>query len=379
MFKHAILCFFVISIFPACSSRTPVNHSLILIPRVDTAESLLGTNIFKPVVPEVVVTSAPPVVVKAAPSFPLTATWIPLDSWAAFHRFTKPVRTGSPTASFYETSREDHRLRISVKDNLAEWNGLEVWLGFPPRIVEGALALHRLDIEKNLEPLVQETVPIMKPQPVVVIDAGHGGPQVGTHSVLARRFEKEFALDWALRLDQLLRSNGWTVVLTRTNDVDLSISNRVAIAEQVKADLFISLHFNSSYPQTDQAGIETYCITPVGMPSSLTRGFGDNATHPLPNNSFDKPNVQYAWRVHQGIIFATRAKDRGLRRARFMSVLSSQNRPAVLIEGGYLSNPREASLITTAEYRQRLAAGVANALPLAIHPTNTVPLQAKYE
>ena len=94
----------------------------------------------------------------------------------------------------------------------------------------------------------------------------------GTSSVLGYRYEKEFTLDWARRLGALLATNGWRVFLTRTSDVDLSLSNRVAFAEAHKAGVFLSLHFNSAAPNDQQAGLETYCLTPTGMPSTVTRG-----------------------------------------------------------------------------------------------------------
>ena len=136
------------------------------------------------------------------------------------------------------------------------------------------------------------------------------------------------------------------MVLTRTNDVDIALSNRVAIAESCRADLFISLHFNAPGDGDKKAnGLETYCITPTGMPSTITRSFADPWSEILPNNAFDAQNLQYAFRLHRVLLKVNGMTDRGVRRARFMGVLRGQHRPAVLIEGGYLSNPREARLI----------------------------------
>ena len=152
------------------------------------------------------------------------------------------------------------------------------------------------------------------------------------------------------------------MVLTRTNDVDLSLGQRVAAAERAKADLFISLHFNSGSANHELAGVETYCLTPTGMPSSLVRTYEDDAKQSFPNNAFDEQNYQIAYRLHRELVQSLGMPDRGIRRARFMSVLRAQNRPAVLIEGGYLSNPIEAKKIATAEYRQALAEAMARAL-----------------
>src|SRR5262249_36600628 len=96
--------------------------------------------------------------------------------------------------------------------------------------------------------------------------------------------------------------------------------------------------------------------------STLTREFGDPRSHVYPNNAYDAQNLQYAVRLHRALVQATSQRDRGVRRARFMTVLQGQNRPAVLLEGGYLSDPKEARLIATASYRQKLAEAVAGVL-----------------
>jgi N-acetylmuramoyl-L-alanine amidase len=146
-----------------------------------------------------------------------------------------------------------------------------------------------------------------------VIDPGHGGSEQRHAQHFGRRFEKEFTLDWAKRLAPLLETNGWTVFLTRTNDTDVSLSNRVAFAESHHADLFVSLHFNSAAPDKSQSGLETYCLTPAGMPSTLTRGYADIWSENLPNNHFDAQNLQLAVRLHGTL--AARAGDGRSRRA----------------------------------------------------------------
>ena len=145
-------------------------------------------------------------------------------------------------------------------------------------------------------------------------------------------------------------------------DLPRRVLCRVATADRVKADLFLSLHFNSGLPNRALAGVETYCLTPVGMPSSLIRDYEDNFQHAFPNNSYDEQNFQLACRLHHFVVQGVCGADRGVRRARFMGVLRGQNRPAVLIEAGYLSNASEAKRIISPEYRQKLAEAVAGAL-----------------
>ena len=120
-----------------------------------------------------------------------------------------------------------------------------------------------------------------------------------------KQLEKELALDWALRVQELLRTNGWKVFLTRTTDTNVALTARIAAADLVNADLFVSLHFNSGYPNLTHSGIETYCLTPTGLPSSLTRNFEDNPRMIFPNNFFDRENVQYAFRLHRELIRTT--------------------------------------------------------------------------
>src|SRR5436853_451216 len=110
----------------------------------------------------------------------------------------------------------------------------------------------RLWLQKNVLPLLAGNNAAPPLTGVAVIDPGHGGEDAGTRSVIGRGYEKDYTLDWARRLAGLLESNGWTVLLTRTNDADLSLSNRVAFTELHHADIFISLHFNSSAPDETQ-------------------------------------------------------------------------------------------------------------------------------
>ena len=248
---------------------------------------------------------------------------------------------------------------------MAYWNGLALALGFAPQLTNGQAFLHALDLTKNVAPLHSPPPLPAKEQRLVVIDAGHGGTDTGAKSASNQGWEKDYTLDWALRVRPLLTARGWKVMLTRTADVDLPRLERVRFAERAKADLFVSLHFNSvesPSPGADNAGVETYCLTPTGMPSNLTRGYKDDPSAVFPNNAFDTLNLQYALRLHRAMVQLSARTDRGIRRARFMTVLREQRRPAVLLEAGYLSDPEEARLIATAAYRQRLAEAVAKAL-----------------
>jgi N-acetylmuramoyl-L-alanine amidase len=285
-----------------------------------------------------------------------------MESWAKACQWSPPRYQGAETNLTCRVRTPNGGVTLSTGSQLASFEGTRYWLGYPPLSADGDLLVHHLDARKNLEPLGADRFPFPPVNGTVVIDPGHGGQNTGAQSVLDRTFEKEWTLDWALRLAPLLAAGGWQVVLTRTNDVEVSLADRVSLADAVEADLFVSLHFNSGFPNTELAGAETFCLTPVGLPSTLTRDYEDDLTKEFPNNAHDHQNLRYAFRLHRAILEATGAIDRGIRRARFMGVLRAQNRPAVLLEAGYLSSPGEAGLIATPAYRQRLAEAVARAL-----------------
>jgi N-acetylmuramoyl-L-alanine amidase len=291
-----------------------------------------------------------------------TLTWTSLNRWAVENKISTPRRIPSSPMASYTLSSPRGTMNLEIGSREATWNGLEMHLGFAPEIIDDQVFVYGLDLKKNLEPLLLGAPLKFGTNRVLVLDPGHGGVNVGTHSLVDGRFEKEFTLDWARRIQTLLVTNGWQVFLTRTNDADIALSNRVNFAEAHHADVFISLHFNSAAPDTKQAGLETYCLTPTGMPSTLTRGYSDLWSEHFPNNNFDTENLQLAVRLHAALLHVSGEEDRGIRRARFMGVLLGQRRPAILIEGGYLSNSHEAEKIESSEFRQNLAEAVANAL-----------------
>jgi len=287
----------------------------------------------------------------------LRADWMPLDFWAR----SQGLGTVSAVSSNqFHLSTHWGVFGFAERALYAVFNGWRFHLGYPLRITNGIPYLNQLDAEKNLRPLITSYERVPRGNGVICIDAGHGGKHTGTKSALGAYYEKTYALDWALRLKPLLEQRGWRVVLTRDQDVTMSLPDRIKIADRAKADLFISLHFNAA--GAGASGLETYCTTPRGMPSTLTRGYSDPMRATMPNNPFDERNLHLAARVHSTLLRHVGMNDRGVRRARFMTVIAQQKRPAILIEGGYLSDPTEARKIGTGKYRQQLAEAVAMAL-----------------
>ena len=310
--------------------------------------------------PTVLRTNRPPAIPpKPAP----VLTWTSLKRWTDEHQVGAPHLLSRTPLMTYAVSSIRGTMLLAIGSHEASWNGIEMNLGFEPQLIDGEVFLHGLDLQKNLEPLLCGPPLTFGTNRVIVIDPGHGGSNTGTHSVRDGRFEKEFTLDWAERLAPLLATNGWTVFLTRTGDAYVTNANRAVFATAHHADVFISLHFNSTPDRDEKAGgLETYCFTPTGMPSTVTRGYADPWDEKSPGNDFDSRNLQLAVKLQGALTHSVGMEDRGVRHVRYIEVLRGQKCPAVLIEGGYLSNPAEAEKIESAAYRQKLAEAVANAL-----------------
>jgi N-acetylmuramoyl-L-alanine amidase len=167
----------------------------------------------------------------------------------------------------------------------------------------------------------------------VVIDAGHGGIDRGGGPG-QRVPEKPYTLDTALRLQRALRSRGFRTVMTRTDDTFIPLRERVYIGASQSNAIFVSIHFNSA-PREGAHGYETYYY----------RG-----------DSFG-----LAARLHRAMLGTLDTEDRHVRRRAFY-VLRNPRIPAVLCEGGFLTNYQESRYVTDASYRQRLADNLASAI-----------------
>ena len=120
---------------------------------------------------------------------------------------------------------------LAIGSREATWNGVELHLGFAPELIDGEVFLHGLDLQKNLEPLLCAPPLAFGTNRVIVIDPGHGGVNTGTTACSTAGLKRNSRSTGRERLKPLLETNGWTVFLTRTNDTDIALSNRVAFAE----------------------------------------------------------------------------------------------------------------------------------------------------
>jgi len=293
---------------------------------------------------------------------PISPGLLPLNAWARLCGFYTLRVVPGATPYSVELEGDAGVLTLVLGQQFAKWNGINIGLGFVPGVRQGQMVVHSVDVAKNFYPLSLGVFTVSKTNRVLVLDPGHGGSDPGSLS-LGKNHEKHLTLDWALRVEKLLADTSWKVILTRRDDRELSLTERVAIADSNNADIFISLHFNSFENGAGESGIETYCLTPLGAFSNMNRNFNDDPRQSYPSNEYDSENLLLATRLHQSLIHTTGRRDRGVRRARFMSVIREQKRPAVLIEGGFLSNPTEATLIFDPAFREKMAMAVCNALP----------------
>jgi N-acetylmuramoyl-L-alanine amidase len=167
----------------------------------------------------------------------------------------------------------------------------------------------------------------------VVLDAGHGGSDPGAISVTKKK-EKDFNLAVVLKVKELLQNDpNINLVLTRESDTYPTLSDRVKIAENVKADIFISVHANSG--SASASGVETY----------YTRAA-----------SLDLAKV-----MHKHLVQASGLADRKVR-TQSLHVTRETTMPAVLLECGYLSNKNDDALLATDAYRSKVAQGIVDGI-----------------
>ena len=203
----------------------------------------------------------------------------------------------------------------------------------------------------------------------IVIDAGHGGHDNGTTGPTGLR-EKDLVLDVAKRLGALVEERlGSQVIYTRTDDTFIPLEQRTAIANAQQADLFISIHANSS-PVPSASGVETYYLNFTTSRDALEVATRENADSALTINDLqdvlqkialkDKVDEsrEFAQRVQTALIAsagrASRARDRGVRKAPFV-VLIGATMPSVLAEIGFVSNPQDERQLRKPETRQKIA------------------------
>ncbi len=202
--------------------------------------------------------------------------------------------------------------------------------------------------------------------PVVIIDPGHGGKDEGTKwRGLA---ERELTLELGFRVERLLKIAGFNTVLTRRDDNYVSLEERTRLANSQRNAVFISLHFNSENSGTS-SGIDTYYARAKEPPGNEWSWVGlFNKADPLPPDSSET----LAASIQSSLVARTEAKNRGIHTSNYY-VVHHTRCPAVLIEGGFISNAFESQLLSTETYRDLLAQGIVEGL---LRYQQTIPAEA---
>lgn len=253
-------------------------------------------------------------------------------------------------------------LELDADDQEIQVNGLNVFLSDPVAADHGRFFISRRDVEDLIEPILIPRSAAMPPRVrTIVVDPGHGGNDHGNENPRLKLEEKTMTLDVAQRLAALLRASGFHVVMTRKKDRRVELEDRVALADRVGADLFVSVHFNS-FTQPDVDGAETYVMTPRFDPSAPAPEHDKSMrTANFPGNAFDHWNTVLGYKVHRAVVEGLDAPDRGFKRYRYY-VLRMSRCPAVLVEAAFLSNDAEGRKVKTSFYRARIAQAISDGI-----------------
>lgn len=283
--------------------------------------------------------------------------YIRLGDWAATNHFQ--MAWTRPREELQLTNAAS-KLVFTVDSHRAEINGVTLYLSAPAALHGGSLFLSSLDLQTTVHPVLfppKNTVRV--PILTVCLDPGHGGKDPGNEE--GRRKEKDYTLLLARAVREVLTAAGLQVILTRSGDNFVPLSDRPETAKRRDADLFVSLHFNAALSEKDQVrGVEVYCLTPAGAGSTNARGeSGDTAA--CAGNRFDEKNTLLAYQIQKALVRALPVEDRGVKRARF-AVLRNARLPAVLVEAGFMSHPEESKRIFDPQYRRELARAVADGI-----------------
>jgi len=179
-------------------------------------------------------------------------------------------------------------------------------------------------------------------RPVIVLDAGHGGRDEGAKIKYPYLEEKKLTLSATLFAKKYLEQLGYKVVLTRAKDYFVPLQKRADIANTAKAEIFVSIHFNSC-PNKIAHGIEIYYH------------------NSLENKARSKNSQNLASCVLGDVIKKTNARSRGVRKGKFC-VIRETKMPAILVEAGFITNPQERDNIRKPAYLEKISLGIAQGI-----------------
>lgn len=284
--------------------------------------------------------------------------YIRVADWAQLHGF-KSFRPS--TSREVLLTNANARITLRIDGSRIEFNDVGLWLSYPVLLSDGQVVISEQDLRGVLDSLTHPRKrPSGRPIRTICLDPGHGGKEPGQK--LGSRLEKTYTLALAMEVRSRLIQQGFSVVLTRRDDTYVDHPERTAIAKRANADLFVSLHYNASADAgSDANGMEVYAMTPEGARSTnISADVG--SLRAWAGNEFDEQNVFLAYQIQRSLLRRLPgSEDRGVRRARFL-VLRLSEIPAVLIEGGFMSNASDARWIYSTTGRKKMAQAIVDGI-----------------
>ena len=281
--------------------------------------------------------------------------YISVREMARFYGF----RVNTPSANRIQLKNKVHTLEWEINTRKFWFDNNLIWLNAPISKTRGYWAVKEVDLKTTIDPLLRPDLYLKNKQiDVVILDPGHGGKDRGASGPLALT-ESRVVLDIAYRVRSRLLAAGLKVHMTRDNDTFIELNDRCYKAAAVRADLFVSIHLNSS--RSDTTGQETYILTAAGYPSTNNEPGQAPKNEVYRGNNFNPENTLLGYYLHKRVAPNLHGDDRGLRRARFL-VLREAPCPAALVECGFISSLKDEALFNTAIYRQLAAKSIAEGI-----------------
>src|SRR5947199_828255 len=276
--------------------------------------------------------------------------YLSVDNIARFYRSPADV---APSGAKIRLETVKNPLEFVRDSREVMINGARCWLCFPLVEQNGKFLVSRTDVAKTIEPQLRpHRVPNAGKVETVVLDPGHGGHDRG--AVCRYGYEKDFALDVARKLRPLLQANGLGLIMTREGDYFVPLEVRAQIANAARNSIFVSIHFNATDRDPNATGFEIFSFTPHGAPSTSDNAVRSTSFSMQPGSEVDAQSMVLSACVYHSLIGHIPEYDRGIKRARF-AVLRLTKVPAVLIEGGFLTERGESKLISNKDWRANLA------------------------
>jgi N-acetylmuramoyl-L-alanine amidase len=281
--------------------------------------------------------------------------YLTVENIAKFYGFPGDV---TPVEKVIRLNNGRNHLEVALGSREAIVNGVRNWLCFPViQHTDGRYLISRIDLAKTLEPQFRpHLIPNLGKLKTVVIDPGHGGIEKGAASSYG--LEKDFAMDVSRHLKTMVEAKGLRVVMTRTGDEQVPLPQRARIANATRESIFVSIHFNATDSNPTASGFEIYSLTPRGAPSTQDNSLQARFANMQAGSPVDAASLILSTSVYHAMLGYMPEFDRGVKRARF-AVLRLTEIPAILVEGGFLTERHESRLIANPEWRRRLAQAIS--------------------